>query len=93
VRPELTITDVRSIQAVAGPFRLPETKIVEGVNRLIITGDMIAADVVALDLVKKYDDTFTPTNEAIIRRQHEHAEELGLGTIDLSKCEIIELKV
>jgi uncharacterized protein (DUF362 family) len=93
VRPELTITDVRSIQAVAGPFRLPETKIVEGVDRLIITGDMIAADVVALDLVKKYDDTFTPTNEAIVRRQHEHAEELGLGTSDLSKCEIIELKI
>lgn len=93
VRPELTITDVRSIQAVAGPFIQPETKIVEGVNRLIISGDMIAADVVALDLVKKYDDTFTPTNEAIVQRQHEHAEELGLGTRDLSKCEIIEVKV
>jgi uncharacterized protein (DUF362 family) len=93
VRPELTITDVRSIQAVSGPFIQPDTKIVEGVNRLIISGDMIAADVVAMDLVKKYDDTFTPTNEAIVRRQHEHAEELGLGTSDLSKCEIIELKV
>jgi uncharacterized protein (DUF362 family) len=93
VRPELTITDIRSIQAVSGPFIQPDTKIVEGVNRLIITGDMIAADVVALDLVKKYDDTFTPDNEAIVQRQHEHAENLGLGTRDLSKCEIIELKV
>jgi uncharacterized protein (DUF362 family) len=93
VRPELTITDVRSIQAVSGPFLQPDTKIVEGVNHLIITGDMIAADVAALDLMKKYDDTFSPTNEAIVRRQHEHAEELGLGTSDLSKCEVIELTV
>lgn len=93
VRPELTITDVRSIQAVSGPFRDSDTRIVEGVNRLIITGDMIAADVIAMDLMKQYDDSFTSTNEAIIHRQHEHAEELGLGTSDLSKLEIIELTV
>ena len=66
-------------------------KIVDGVNRLIVTGDMIAADVVAMDLMKKFDDTFTLTNEAIVRRQHEHAEDLGVGTSDLSKLEIIEV--
>ena len=93
VRPELTITDVRSIQAVSGPFREQDTRIIEGVNRLIITGDMIAADIVAMELMKKYDDTFTSTNEAIVRRQHECAEELGLGTGDLSKFETIEVKV
>ncbi len=91
VRPELTITDIRSLQAVSGPFIGEDTKIVEGVNRLIITGDMIAADVVAMDVMKKYDDTFTPTNEAIVRRQQEHAEDLGIGTSDLSKFEIIEV--
>jgi len=93
VRPELTITDARSLQAVYGPFREAGTRIVEGVNRLIISGDMIAADVIAMELVKQYDDSFTSANEAIIHRQHEHAEELGLGTRDLSKMEIIELKV
>ena len=93
VRPELTVTDVRSIQAVSGPFRKEDTRIVEGVNRLIITGDMIAADVVAMNLMKQYDATFTATNEAIVRRQHSHAEELGLGTGDLSGFEIIEMKV
>ena len=62
-------------------------------NRLIITGDMVATDVVALRLRKEHDETFTPVNEAIVRRQHEHAEELGLGTSDLSRLEIIELKV
>ncbi len=92
VRPELTITDVRSIQAVSGPFRGEDTKIIEGVNRMIITGDMIAADVVAMDLMKKYDETFTSDNEAIVRRQHAHAEELGLGTSDLSRLEIIEVE-
>ena len=88
-----TITDIRSLQAVSGPRRGSDTKIVEGVNRLIITGDMIAADVVAMDLMKRYDDTFTPANEAIVRRQHEHAEELGIGTSNLSELEIIEVKV
>ena len=93
VRPELTITDVRSIQAVFGPFRIPETKIIDNVNHLIITGDMVAADVVALDLMKKYDNTFTAKMEAIVRRQHEYAEELGIGTSDLSKLEVIQVKV
>ena len=93
VRPELTITDVRSLQAVFGPMRNPETRIIEGVNRLIITGDMVAADVVAMQLMKQYDDTFTLANETIVRRQQEHAEELGLGISDISKLEIIEVKV
>jgi uncharacterized protein (DUF362 family) len=93
IRPELTITDVRSIQAVSGPFRKEDTRIIEGVNRLIITGDMIAADVVSLDLIKKYDDTFTQANETIVRRQFEHAEALGIGSSNLSKFEIIEMKV
>jgi len=63
------------------------------VNRLIVTGDMVAADVVAMDIMKRHDVTFTAQNEAIIRRQHEHAEELGLGCSDLSKFEVVELKV
>ncbi len=93
VRPELTITDIRSIQAVFGPMRTPETRIIEGVNRLIVTGDMVAADTMALQLMKQYDDSFTSENETIVRRQLEHAEELGLGTSDLSQVEIIEIKV
>ncbi len=93
VRPELTISDARALQAVSGPFRGADTKILEGVNRLIITGDMIAADVVALELMKQHDETFGEINEAIVRRQHRHAEELGLGTSDLSQFELIEMKV
>ena len=93
VRPELTITDIRSLQAVFGPNRNDDTRIVEGVNRMILTGDMVAADVVAMDIMKRHDATFTTTNEAIVRRQHQHAEDLGLGSGDLSKFEVIELRV
>ena len=93
VRPELTITDVRSIQAVFGPFRRPETKIIDNVNHLIITGDMVAADVMALELMKRYDNTFTSKMEAIVKQQHEYAKELGIGTSDLSKLEVIKIKV
>ncbi|HVA23149.1 MAG TPA: DUF362 domain-containing protein [Chloroflexota bacterium] len=93
VRPELTITDVRSLQAVAGPNRGPDTRIVERVNRLIVSGDMVAADVVAMDIMKRHDPTFSAQNEAIVRRQHRHAENLGLGCSDLSKFEVVELKI
>lgn len=93
VRPELTVTDIRSLQAGFGPMRSEETRIIEGVNRLIVTGDMVAADTVALQLMKQYDNSFTSENEAIVRRQLEHAEELGLGTSDLSRVEIVEIKV
>ena len=93
VRPELTITDVRSLQSVFGPHRNEDTRIVEGVNRLIVTGDMVAADVVAMDLMKRHDRTFSARNEEIVRRQHQHAEELGLGWSDLSRFEVVELTV
>lgn len=91
VRPELTITDVRSLQAVSGPSRDERTRIVEGVNRIILTGDMIAADAVAMELMKQHDATFTAENEAIVRRQFQHAEELDLGMSDLSKFEVVEI--
>lgn len=93
IRPELTITDVRSIQAVSGPARDERTRIVEGVNRIILTGDMVAADAAAMELMKQYDATFTAENEAIVRRQFQHAEELELGTSDLSKVEVVEITV
>ncbi len=93
VRPELTITDIRSIQAVTGPSRDEHTRIIDGVNRLLVSGDMVAADAMALELMKEYDSTFTAENEGILRRQHRHAEELGLGTGDLAKVEIVEITV
>ncbi len=93
VRPELTITDIRSIQAVSGPMVGDDTTFVHGVNRLIVTGDTVAADVVAMDIMKRHDVTFTTHSEAIVNRQHAYAEELGLGMSDLSKFEVIELTV
>jgi len=92
IRPELTIVDVRSLQAGWGPFITDKTKVVEGVNRIIITGDMVAANAMALELMKKYDDTFTADMEAIVLKQHEYAEELGLGSGDLSRIQMITIK-
>jgi len=53
---------------------------------------MVAADVMAMDLMKKHDETFTAEMESIVNRQHRYAEELGVGTSDLSKCEVIRIK-
>ncbi len=92
VRPELTIVDVRSLQAGWGPFISDKTKIVDGVNRVVITGDMVAANAKALELMKQYDDTFTSDMEAIVLKQQKYAEELGLGSGDLSELEIITIK-
>jgi uncharacterized protein (DUF362 family) len=93
IRPELTIVDARSMQAVFGPFRTEETKIIDGLNKIILSGDMIAADVIVQDLIKKFDKTYTSASEEIVRRQWQLAEELGVGSSDLSKFEVIELKI
>jgi len=53
----------------------------------------LVAYIVAMQLMKQYDATFTLTNETIVRRQQGHTEELGLGISDLSQTEIIEIKV
>lgn len=92
VRPELTITDIRSVQTVSGPGRRGDTVIVDGVDRLIVTGDMVAADTVAMEIMREHDTTFTDAHEAILRRQFAHAEALELGTSDLSKLEVIRVQ-
>lgn len=92
VRPELTITDIRSVQTVSGPGRRDDTVIVDGVDRMIVTGDMVAADTVAMQIMREHDPTFTEEHEAILKRQFAHAEALGLGTSDLSKLDVIRIQ-
>lgn len=89
VNPELTIVDARSLLAGNGPFsNMSGAKIIDGVNRVILSGDMIAVDLYCARLLQSYDDTFKASeiDPTIVR-----AHELGLGVQDLSRVEIVEI--
>ncbi len=60
-------------------------------NRLILSGDMVAVDSYCADLMQKYDETFQ--KEKRVERQLEYARHLGLGTKDLNQVETIEITV
>jgi uncharacterized protein (DUF362 family) len=88
VRPELTIVDARSLLIKHGPKLKGRAEIKEHINRLVLCGDMVAADAYCADLMKEHDDTFDPEMIAV---QLEHDEKLGLGTTDREKIEIREI--
>ncbi len=92
VRPELTIVDARSLLIKSGPtYRPSKSEVKEGVNRLILSGDMVAVDSYCADLMQKYDETFQ--KERRVKWQLEYAKRLGLGTMDLNQVETIEITV
>jgi len=88
VHPELSIVDARAILAKGGPTR-GKGEIKEGVNRIILSGDMVALDSYCSRLMEQYDDTYT--TEMIVPYLRV-AERLGLGTMDLKKARVIEIK-
>jgi uncharacterized protein (DUF362 family) len=90
VRPELTIVDARSLLIKHGPKLRGRAEVKEHVNRLILCGDMVAADAYCADLMKEHDDTFDPE---MIALQLEYGEKLGLETAQKSKIEVIEISV
>ncbi|MDH7513483.1 MAG: DUF362 domain-containing protein [Clostridiales bacterium] len=92
VRPELTIVDARSLLIKSGPTYDPgKSEIKDGVNRLILSGDMVAADSYCANLMQEYDETFQ--KEKRVDRQLEYARHLGLGTKDLNQVETVEIAV
>ncbi len=89
VRPELSIVDARAILIKGGPTR-GKGEIKEGINRIILSGDMVALDAYCSRMMEEYDDTYTTDMIVPYLRV---AERLGLGTMDLKKAKIIELTV
>ncbi len=88
VRPELNVVDARSLLTRHGPKLRGRSEIKEHVNKLILCGDMVATDAYCADLMKQYDDTFDPEMVAV---QLGYAEKLGLGSMEKSKIEIVEV--
>ncbi len=91
VRPDLTIVDARHILIKEGPSLKGKAEVRKGINKLVISRDMVAIDSYCSKLMEKYDSTFN--SEHRVSRQIQYAEELGLGVGDLDKVEIRELKI
>jgi uncharacterized protein (DUF362 family) len=89
VRPELSVVDARAILTKGGPTR-GKGEVKQGINRFILSGDMVALDTYCSRIMEKHDETYTTEMIAPYLRV---AERLGLGTMDLNKAKIIELKV
>ena len=85
VNPELNIVDARSILTVGGPF-IQNGLVVDGVNRIVICGDIVATDAYCLEIMNEYD----PPGDNVMQTL-QTAEELGLGTADLNQVEILEV--
>ncbi len=87
VNPELTIVDARQIMAINGPLRSYGGEI-RDCGKIIISGDMVAADAYCAGVMDEYDETFDANwiNDTLQR-----AVDLNLGIADLEQVEVIEL--
>jgi uncharacterized protein (DUF362 family) len=90
VRPELNIVDARTLLTRAGPSIKPNSEVKEGVNRIILCGDMVATDVYCARLMAENDEAFSPD---MISTQFEAAVQLGLGAGDLKDVVVKEIIV
>lgn len=88
LRPELNIIDARSMLIRGGPSLSGKAEIKTGVNKIILCGDMLAADVYCSKLMEQHDDSYS---SEMIENQLEAAEQLGLGVRDLSNVAIKEV--
>lgn len=88
IRPELTIVDARKILTVRGPS-FKKNSVIKDVNKIILCGDMVATDAYCAQILDAHDETFSAGQ---IAATLQHAEKLGLGTADLTRVKIIEVK-
>ncbi len=88
-KPQLTIVDARALLARRGPVLSGGAEVVRGVNRLILSGDMAALDSYCAQLMARHDPTFSVD---MIRGQLRHAATLGLGSPDLERVKVVEIR-
>jgi uncharacterized protein (DUF362 family) len=86
IRCEMTMIDAQDLLTKRGPM-LDGAEIKKGVNKLIISGDIVATDAYCSRLMAEHDPTYSVD---IWEPVLQYGERLGLGTADLKKTEIIE---
>jgi uncharacterized protein (DUF362 family) len=89
VRPQLNIVDARAILARSGPGLGGGAQVVPGVNKIILSGDMVAVDAYCARLMAQHDETFKLD---MIAPQLKHAAALGLGKADLDDVKVVEIR-
>ena len=89
VRPQLNVVDARTILARRGPGLGGGAEVVPGVNKLILSGDMVAVDAYCARLMAQRDETFTLD---MVAPQLRHAAALGLGKADLDAVKVVETR-
>jgi uncharacterized protein (DUF362 family) len=88
-KPQLSIVDARALLARRGPTLSGGSEVVQGVNRLILSGDMVALDSYCARLMARHDPTFSVD---MIAGQLRHAATLGLGSPDLDRLKVVEIR-
>ncbi len=88
-RPNLVIVDAIEVMTVSGPRR---GKMIPG-NAILASGDPVAVDVIAAEYLFKLEGHISPLKAALNVAHIRLAAELGVGTNDISKIEVIERKV
>lgn len=89
VNPELAVVDARRIMTVTGPYQA-WGGIVTPCWKLILCGDIVAAEAYCSQIMDELDTTYDPQT---FQPALQHAQELGLGQSDLSQVEIHEVAV
>lgn len=89
VRPQLNVVDARAILTRNGPALGGGAEIVRGVNKMILSGDMVAVDSYCARLLAQHDETFK-FDMAV--PQLRHAAALGLGKADLDAVKVVEIR-
>ncbi|HXY10325.1 MAG TPA: DUF362 domain-containing protein [Terriglobales bacterium] len=89
VRPQLNVVDARAILARSGPGLGGGAEVVQGVNKIILSGDMVAVDAYCARLMAQHDKTFALD---MVAPQLRHAAALGLGKADLDAVKVVEIR-
>jgi len=89
VRPDLNIIDAGSALTVSGPMT-GQGVVVNGIDTLIICGDIVATDLYCANLLAQHDSTFTVD---MVQVTLDRAAELGLGVNDLADVDVREIRI
>jgi uncharacterized protein (DUF362 family) len=88
VRPQLNVVDARAILARSGPGLGGGAEVIQGVNKLILSGDIVAVDAYCARLMAQHDSTFVLDT---VTSQLKNAAAIGLGQADLDAVKVVEI--
>ena len=89
INPDLTIVDARGVLAGNGPLlTMPGAYRINDVDRVVLSGDIVAADLYCSDLLESRDPGFSAS---LIAPTVARAHERGMGVSSLNDVEVIEI--